>query len=237
MSDSLRVFIGYDPRQPVAYNVLAHSVWTRASKPVEITRLQLSCLPMRRRGLTEFTYSRFLVPFLSEFEGYSVFLDSDMLCLGDIHELLALALVNELKQNNVDSAAKPYSVHVVKNVRRFEWPSMMVFNNAACKKLTVEFIEDSANSLYDLVWASEVGELPADWNQIVGYDPPNRNAKLIHYTQGIPCWPETKSCEFADEWRRELKSMISTVSFADLMGKSVHAKPVQERLARETAAS
>lgn len=235
MSDTLRVFIGYDPRQPVAYNVLAHSVWSRASKPVSIVRLQLSCLPIKRRGLTEFTYSRFLVPYLSEYEGHSVFLDSDMLCLGDIHELYALACVNELKQSTVESAEKPLSVHVVKNARRFEWPSMMVFKNDACRVLTPAFIDSDSSNLYDLAWAANVGELHRDWNQIVGYDAPNPNAKLIHYTQGIPCWPETKDCEFSDQWRAELRKSIASVSFSELMGNSVHAKPVAERLAKAPA--
>lgn len=242
----MKVFIGYDPRQPVAYNVLAHSVWTRASKPVEITRLQLNCLPIKRRGLTEFTYSRFLVPYLSEFKDYSIFLDSDMLCLGDVHELGALAMAEFIKYGVEHPAditkseegkkiitEHKMSVCLVKNARAFEWPSMMVFNNEACKVLTPEFVDNTQNSLYDLKWANSVGELPARWNQIVGYDAPNSGAQLIHYTQGIPCWPETVNCEFSAEWKRELKSMVSTVSFNDLMGNSVHAAPVKERLAAE----
>ena len=65
----LNVFIGYDQRQPVAFQVAAHSIWKHASYPVAITRLQLNQLPIKKTGLTEFTYSRFLVPYLCQFQG------------------------------------------------------------------------------------------------------------------------------------------------------------------------
>ena len=220
----LSVFIGYDTRQPIAGSVLAHSISARSTGPVAITRLQLSKLPLTRRGLTEFTYSRFLVPHLCEYQGISIFFDSDMLCLGDITELLVYPL-----------AYPTVPVFVSKNVRRFEWPSMMVFNNAHCQTLTPEFVQDARHPLFDLTWASEVGEFPGEWNHLVGYDPPNPTAKGIHFTQGIPCWPETKDCEFSAEWHRELKAANSTVSFNVLMGPSVHAQHVQARLAAKAA--
>src|SRR5437879_2363173 len=84
---ALRIFIGYDPRQPIAYNVLQHSIIRHASRPVAITPLILAQLPIKRRGLTEFTYSRFLVPWLCHYQGQAVFLDSDMIVKGDIAEL------------------------------------------------------------------------------------------------------------------------------------------------------
>ena len=71
------VFIGYDPRQPIAYNVAQYSVVKNASQPVSVTPLILSQLPITRRGLTEFTFSRFLVPWLTGFKGKSMFMDQD----------------------------------------------------------------------------------------------------------------------------------------------------------------
>src|SRR5688572_7357484 len=90
--EKVNVFIGYDARQPVAFHVAAHSVWRRSSKPVQILPLRLEWMPIKRRGLTEFTYSRFLVPFLSNYEGWSLFMDSDEMVLGDVQELAALAI-------------------------------------------------------------------------------------------------------------------------------------------------
>jgi hypothetical protein len=211
----LKVFIGYDPRQPVAFHVAAHSVQTRAKVPVSVTRLQLDQLPVARRGLTEFTFSRFLVPYLSHFEGMSVFLDADTLCLGDIGELVAHCV----------REPEAADVYVSKNPRRFEWASVMVFNNERCQHLTPEFVGDVANGLLDLKWASRIGDFPATWNHLVGYDPtPAETPKLLHYTKGVPCWPDTIPEGYVDEWVREREALLHTVSFDELMGHSVHVK-------------
>jgi len=216
----VKVFVGYDPRQPVAFQVLCHSIWKRASRPVSITRLQLSQLPLKRVGLTEFTYSRYLVPHLCGYGGSGLFLDADMLVLGDVCELddFARSLTYDLTINQ-----KPLSVCVVKGEQRFEWPSLMWFNNSMCTKLTPEYIETQKPQTFE--WATGgVGELPREWNHCVGYDKPRKDAKLVHFTQGIPCWPETQGCEYADEWLREAEETVHTVSFDELMGKSVHAQ-------------
>lgn len=210
----MRVFIGYDPRQPVSYQVLHHSITNRASKPVSITPLIIEQLPITRVGLTPFTFTRYLVPWLCNYEGEAVFMDSDMLCLADI---------TKIPRN--DSA-----ISVVKNKLRFEWPSLMVFNNELCKDLTPEYIE--SQSPQDLSWAKTIGSLPSAWNHLVGYDSP-QDAKIIHYTQGIPCFPEVSDCEYAKEWMDEAQAVNSAVPWEVLMGNSVHAQPVKERMKHE----
>ncbi len=212
----MHIFIGYDPRQPLAFQVLAHSIWKRASRPVSITRLQLNQLPITRKGLTEFTFSRYLVPCLSDYHGLSVFLDADMLCLTDITKL----------EDEIDLSM---AVSVVKGKSRFEWPSLMVFNNAnyLTRKLTPEFIEKG--SPHTLDWAQDrIGELPKDYNHIVPYDGVNQNAKIVHFTQGIPCWDETRGCEYSAEWNREAFETTASVSFNDLMGNSVHVQHMRK---------
>lgn len=219
----MRVFIGFDPRQPVAVQVLTHSIWERASKPVRITRLELRHMPVKRRGLTEFSFSRYLIPYLCGYEGEALFMDADMLCLGDVHDLADIG------------RAQKAAVCVVKNPRlRFEWTSLMYFNNTLCRKLTPEVVETGQPQ--GLEWADSVGELPAEWNHLVGYDEPRTDAKVVHFTQGIPCFGETAGCEYETEWRSEAKSSMGTVSWAEIMGGSVHAKPVMERLSRKAAA-
>lgn len=211
MSKVLKVFIGFDPRQPIAYQVLSHSILRRSSVPVSITPLVLSTLPIRRRGLTEFTYSRYLVPWLCSYEGKALFLDADMLCLGDIAELFSLGDSNK-------------SVHVVKNKLKFEWPSLMLFNNFHCDKLSSDYVDNVLSKPQSFEWANDVGELPAEWNHIVGYDNQRTDAKLVHFTAGIPCWTETRDCEYSEEWNREAYQAVSSVSWQELMGESVHAK-------------
>lgn len=207
----LRVFIGYDPRQPVAFHVAAHSVMSRASAPVAITPLVLSTLPIKRRGLTEFTYSRFLVPWLCDYEGTAVFMDSDMLCRQNIGELF-----------NIVDDKRTVEVSVVQVAQPFERPSLMVFDCARCRILTPQYIDDTSHPLFRLEWAKEIGALPLDWNHLVGYSEPDPRASLVHFTMGIPIWPETKNSEYAGEWIEEVRKAMSSVSFAELMGKSVH---------------
>lgn len=207
----IHVFIGYDSRQPIAYQVAAHSVWKNASAPVSLTRLDLSKLPVTRRGLTEFTYSRFLAPYLCDYKGTSIFLDSDVLVRGDVVELLAHPL------------AEPKTpVFAVRGPRKFEWASVMVFNNPLCQMLTPEYVDNPKLNPLGFVWAHTVGALPSLWNHLVGYDAPNPDAKLVHFTQGIPVWTETEHSEFADEWHATMKASMSTCSFDALMGQSVH---------------
>lgn len=211
----LRVFIGSDPRQPLAAEVLAHSIWERASRPVSITRLKLNQLPIKRRGLTEFTFSRYLVPYMCDYMGYALFIDADMLCLDDICKL--------------DEICQPQlaSVCVVPHKMEFERPSLMYFNNAHCKNLTPKFIEEGNPQL--LKWASSVGSIPAEWNHLVGYDRPRKDAKIVHFTQGIPFFKEVEDCEYADEWRAESAKSVGSVTWDDLMGGSVHAQAVLAR--------
>lgn len=204
----MRIFIGGDSRQPLAFNVLAHSIYARASIPVSITKLNIDTLPIKRRGLTEFTFSRYLVPWLCNYEGTALFMDADMLCLCDINEL---------------NFIPGYPIAVVKNNERFEWPSLMLFNNALCKTLTPEFIE-TENPQKLNTWANDILELLPEYNHIVPYSGKNPNAKIVHFTQGIPCFDETKDCEFSKEWQEEHRRMNSTVSWHDIMGTSIHAQ-------------
>ena len=216
----MRIFIGVDPRDAVSYNVLQWSIVRRSSQPVAICPLVLPQLGFKRQGLTHFTFTRYLVPMVSGYQGKSLFLDSDMLCLGDIAELFAIDF--------------PDPVAVVKNKERFEWPSMMMFNNELCTNLTKNWLEDETTKPYALDWARSIGELPAEWNHCVGWDEERDDAKLVHYTTGTPGFKERRSCEYAWEWHEELKSMTSQVSWLEIHGKSVHRDRVLKELWQES---
>ena len=200
----MNVFIGFDPRQPVAFNVCAQSIWDHASQPVNITRLDLRTLPIKRRGLTEFTYSRFLVPYLSGFEGHSLFLDSDILVRGDVCD--------------IDNITFDASVAIVKGHLRFEWASVMLFNNEKCRCFTPDYVNRAAAlDLHRLTWLErvglEIGSLPLEWNWLVGEYEPNPNAKVLHYTLGGPWFGYG---EEADAWMREYRHMISPMETKDM---------------------
>jgi hypothetical protein len=209
-----RVFVGFDERQPVAYNVLQHSLHRYARGRVQVEPLMLDKLPMERRGLTQFTYSRFIVPYLCDYEGVAIFMDADVVVKADIAELLAQA----------DGVS---AIQVMKEQHKFEWASVMLFNNANCRVLTPEYIDDSANKLLELSFGP-IGEFSAEWNHCV-----NRmeatEAKLYHYTEGIPLWDEVRGSPLDQIWLDEYEDAKSTVPWVQLMGNSVHARPVLHR--------
>lgn len=216
------VFIGYDRHETVAFHVLAHSIMRRASVPVSITGLVLNQLDMKRERhplqSTEFSFSRFLVPHMSGFGAlfdYSVFMDCDMLCRGDIAELMTLAKANDepvsvVKHDYTPSTQtkflnQPQSCYEKKN-----WSSVMVFRNADCKMLTRDYVDTATGlELHQFQWADEVGGLPVEWNHLVGEYPPNPQAKLAHFTIGTPCFEDYRECEFSDEWYAERSLMVA----------------------------
>jgi len=143
-------------------------------------------------------------------------MDSDMLVLGDVHEL----------KQFVDGTSE---VYVAKHQERFEWPSLMVFDNALCQTLTPAYVDEETSMPQKLDWAKSIGTIPPEWNFCVGYEE-MRPTKLVHYTQGVPHFSEVRGCDYADEWHEEYRSMNASCSWIELMGKSVHAEPVLKKL-------
>ena len=217
----LKIYIGYDPKEAVTWHVLAHSILARASGPIQICPISLSTLKgifSRERDAkqsTDFTYARFLTPYLAG-PGISIFMDSDMLCLCDIWELWQYA--NENPYSDVLVVKHDYSPQDRKKFLGNEqttypcknWSSLMVFNGhrQAIRRLTPDYVNTaSAMDLHQFKWALDVGEIPVDYNHLVGEYLPNPHAKIVHYTLGAPCFREYQTCEFAYEWFKELGRM------------------------------
>lgn len=163
--------------------------------------------------MTEFTYSRFLVPYLCGYEGKALFLDADMVVTADIAELFATDLSH-------------HQVLVNKQQAEFEWASAMLFDCSACMALTPEYIDDKRNALFDFKWAEHgaVGAFAPEWNHAVGYAAPRSGVKLYHFTKGIPIWRETKGNAEDIVFHEAYKAMLHSVSYAELMGGSVHVQ-------------
>lgn len=216
----LRIFIGYDSREPIAYHVLAHSILRQASEPVTISPLVLPSLRWiykRERGpleSTEFTLTRFLVPFLSGYQGVSLYMDCDMLVRGDVLGLFgtpyprrAVWVVKHdyTPKTSVKFLDQPQTAYPRKN-----WSSLMVFDNALCRALTPLYVNTATPAeLHRFAWLKdeEIGELSKEDNWLVGEYPANPKARILHYTLGGPWWPETKGCDHADEWLAEQAHM------------------------------
>ena len=218
----IRVFIGYDPREAVAFSVLSHSIQARASVPVAITPLMLSqlkgSLTRERHPLqsTDFSFSRFLTPYLSGYSGWSIFMDCDMLMLDDAASLYALrderfALMvvkhDHVPRESVKFLGEPQSKYGKKN-----WSSVMLLNNARCRALSPDFVNTASGlELHQFRWLADddlVGALPDRWNHLVGYNAPRIDVSLVHFTLGGPYHEKFVDCEYADEWRAEREAML-----------------------------
>jgi len=216
------VFIGYDPREAVAWSVLAYSIQVRSSARVTIAPLMLQqlrdVLVRERHPLqsTQFSFARFLTPYLSQYSGWSIFLDCDMLARDDIARLWALRderyAVQVVKhchrpREKTKVLGEPQTAYEKKN-----WSSVMLFNNRKCRALTTEYVNSASGlDLHQFKWLGSedlVGELPGRWNHLVGYCKPSRDVSLVHFTLGGPYFPEFADCEYADEWRAERDAML-----------------------------
>ena len=215
-------FIGYDPREAAAFSVLAYSIHARASVPVAIAPLMLTelnpVLTRERHPLqsSDFAFSRFLTPYLSDYAGWSIFMDCDMLMLDDIARLYALRderyAVMVVKHDHVPKESRKFLDEPQTPYQKKNWSSVMLFNNARCTALTPEYVNKASGlELHQFKWLADedlIGAIPDRWNHLVGYNPPRRDVSLVHYTLGGPYFDEYRSCEYADEWRRVQQAML-----------------------------
>lgn len=216
------VFIGHDSREVVAFNVLAHSIQARSSMPVAIAPIMLAQLKgtfaRERHSLqsTDFSFSRFLVPYLSGFRGFSIFMDCDMLMLDDIASLWALRddryAVQVIKHDHRPRESTKFLGEPQTAYEKKNWSSVMLFNNERCAELTPEYVNRASGlELHQFKWVGGdhlIGALPRNWNHLVGYDAPSREASLVHYTLGGPYFQEYAHCEYADKWCAERDEML-----------------------------
>ena len=221
----IRIFIGFDPRETVAYHVFAHSILARASAPVTIAPLMLSQLggvltrPRHALQSTDFSFSRFLVPHLCGFEGWALFFDCDMLMLDDVAKLWALrderSAVQVVKHRHVPKEQVKFLDQAQTKYEKKNWSSVMLFNAARCRALTPEFVNAASGlELHQFKWLAgerEIGEIPHRWNHLVDYDPPAPAAEIanLHFTIGGPYFPSYADCGYADLWRGEQERMLA----------------------------
>lgn len=209
----IRVAIGFDQREAVAYHTFVQSILEKASEPVSFAPLTLTALPGYREthtdGSNAFIYSRFLTPWLYEFNGWAIFADGDMICLQDIAKLWALRdetkAVMVVKHDYKTKAADKYLGNKNTDYPRKNWSSVILWNCGHAKHaiLTPEFVMKQTGAfLHRFTWLedSDIGELPKEWNWLTTEYPDNYQANLLHYTLGTPCFKDYVQCEMSDVW-------------------------------------
>lgn len=210
------IFIGYDPREAIAYHTCANSIIRHASKPVAIIPLALNLFndytETHTDGSNHFIYSRFLVPHLMSYQGHAIFIDGDMIVRGDIVELWNLANpymdVQVVKHDYKTRMPVKYLGAKNEDYPRKNWSSVIIWNcnSWTNRRLTPDWIENATGAeLHRFTWIPDdrIGELPLEWNWLPDEYGPNTNAKLLHYTLGTPCFHEFATTPQADEWHRE----------------------------------
>jgi hypothetical protein len=220
----LTLYVGYDPREAAVYHTFCQSVIDHASGPVKFVPLHRPMLENfdgQRDGTNAFIYSRYLIPSLQNYVGWAVFCDGDMHVTEDIYELYSLRdhekAVHVVKHNYQTKHPRKYVGTPIENDNinypRKNWSSVMLINcgHASNKILTREFVEDAGGEfLHRFGWLNdnEIGDIPFEWNHLVGEYPPNPNACLYHHTLGSPGFNEYRKCESAEGWNRHLLNAL-----------------------------
>jgi len=223
----LKIYVGYDPREDLAYEVCRHSILTRTPGatvyPIKKTMLEKSgwyWRPVDRLSSTEFTFTRFLVPALTHYRGWALFIDCDTLLQTDLNELFdltddkyAVMVVKHdytpLNQTKMDGRLQ--TVYPRKN-----WSSVMLFNceHPSNKVLTKELVSDPSKDggyfhRFNWLQDDEIGELHHEWNWLVGhYYKHDGLPKLIHYTEGGPWFKNYFMQDLSDVWKDEYQQLM-----------------------------
>ena len=223
----MKVFVGYDTREDIAYQVCKHSILSKqpAADVRPLKQQELRDAGWYKRDVdklasTEFTVTRFLIPELTDFKGWALFMDCDMILTTDIKELFdqaddkyAIMCVQHdyTPKEGTKMDGQKQTIYPRKN-----WSSVMLFNcgHPANRKVTQSLVNDpeiNGAYLHRFSWLNdfEIGELHHTWNYLVGVYDDIKKPKLIHYTEGGPWFENYRNCEFADLWKAELQDMMN----------------------------
>ena len=210
----IRIFIGYDEGEKIAFHVLAESIRKQSSEPISITPIDLSTIrnhfirDKQSNQSTEFAFSRFMVPYLSNYEGWSIFMDCDMLLRTDINELWKLKdedyAVMCVKHDYEPKQDVKFRGAKNEKFPKKNWSSMMLMNNAKCKLLTPEYVRTASGlELHQFKWLEserDIGAIPKTWNWLVGEYEYNPLANNVHFTLGGPYFYDYVNCDYSKEW-------------------------------------
>ncbi len=226
MTTPFRIFIGWDSREPEAYDVAEYSLRRHASIPVEVHPIKAD--ELRAQGLftrekdplasTEFTYTRFLTPALAGFKGWALFCDCDFLWLGDIAGLTEYTRTPKavycVQHDYKPKETVKMDGAVQTSYPRKNWSSLMLFNcdHPAVKKLTPDVVNRETGAyLHRMQWAAddEIGALPVEWNWLEGWNdkPVSGTPKAVHFTRGGPWFENWQNVDYGDLWIAERKRM------------------------------
>ena len=214
-----KVFIGFDSREKIASDVCEKSLKQNSKKKIHIKLLDQKKLRSKKLyyrkfdplSSTEFTFTRFLIPYLSKYKGWSLFCDCDFLFLEDVSNLF-----KDLDEKKaiycVQHDYAPKEKHKMNGQKqtlypRKNWSSFIIFNCAhpSNKKLTIDLVNSESGSfLHQFKWLddNEIGSLDERWNWLEGWSSSSNNLTpfAIHFTRGGPWFDEWQDVDYAIDW-------------------------------------
>lgn len=216
---ALKIFIGWDSRETEAYKVCVKSLKEYASQELDIIPIVKDALietgeyyrPQPEAGSVEFTYTRFLVPYLANYDGWALFIDCDFLFTRDVSELFAMAddkyalmcaKHDYIPKNSIKMDGQKQLSYPRKN-----WSSCILWNcgHAANIILNPDVVsKESGAFLHRFYWIPDesIGDIPLEWNWLEGeYDKPDTPPAAIHFTNGGPWFENYQNTDYADLWR------------------------------------
>ena len=255
MNDIPTVYIGYDKKEDDAFEILKESIIDTSSQPVRVVPLDqetLRRINLYRRSFqiqktdngsvkidwqdnkpfsTEFSFTRFLIPFVNNLKGLALFMDCDMMVRTDIMEVFKYASREDkavwcVKHNYIPSDDYKMDNQVQTIYNRKNWSSFVLWNceHEAHKDLTIDDVNlKSGLYLHNFQWLSDdlIGDIPEEWNWLDGHSPEEIEAKNVHFTTGGPWFPKWKPKRSIDaKYALEWTNFRDSLSIEEVLGKT-----------------
>ena len=215
----INIFIGYDSKERVAYNILSHSIIQNSTKPVAITPIALNNLKddfVRERNAlssTEFSFSRFMIPHLMNYQGWALFMDCDMVMFEDISKLWRMRddskAIQVCKHDYTPKESKKFLGQVQTKYEKKNWSSFMLMNCKKCTTLTPDYVNKASGlELHQFKWLEGdhlIGDLPLEWNWLVDEYEYKEDVNNVPYTKGGPWVEDYAKCDYSQDWFRNLE--------------------------------
>jgi hypothetical protein len=214
------IWIGYDSQFQSNISPLLESIRKYSNNRFTIKFLhldKLSNILYRDRDpkqSTDSAFTRWLVPYLANYQGWHLYMDSDMMVRRSLDQLDNLIdddkAVMVVKHSDQHAQTVKFNGHVQTAYNRKNWSSLMLFNADRCRALTLDYVNKASGlDLHQFKWTHEtlIGELPLEWNWLVGEYPYKEEIYNIHFTEGGPYFKEYKNTKYANEWFKVYNNM------------------------------
>ena len=214
----MKIFVGYDTREDIAYQVCKHSIEslcpTAEVIPLKQNELRNDKLYWRsedKLASTEFTFTRFLIPHLMNYDGWALFIDSDIVFTENVKNLFDLAddkyAVMCAQHDYTPKPGTKMDGQVQTQYPRKNWSSVVLWNcgHPSNQQVIPSMVnKETGKFMHRFSWLKdeEIGEISHEWNWLEGWykEPKDGKPKAIHFTEGGPWFKGKQDVDYANLW-------------------------------------